>query len=78
LSDLYSGLDAALIFRTTTETNMKPRLHLWTNCLASVALTHEGYVAAVTKAAAGAVAQGFLFADDAAAPINAAQSSAVP
>jgi Alpha/beta hydrolase domain len=37
----------------------------------------EGYVAAVTKAAAGAVAQGFLLADDAAALINAAQASAV-
>ena len=39
--------------------------------------SHEGYVAAVTKAAAGAVAQGFLLADDAAALISAAQASAV-
>jgi hypothetical protein len=39
--------------------------------------THEGYVAAVGKAAARAVAQGFLLPADAAALIDAAQASAV-
>ena len=39
--------------------------------------SHEGYVAAVSKAAARAVAQGFLLDVDAAALINAAQASAV-
>ena len=39
--------------------------------------SHEGYVAAVSKAAARAVAQGFLLDVDASALINAAQASAV-
>ena len=39
--------------------------------------THEGYVAAVTKAAARAVAEGFLLAGDAAGLIEAARGSAV-
>ena len=39
--------------------------------------SHEGYVAAVTKAAARAVAEGFLLPVDAAALIAAAQASAV-
>jgi hypothetical protein len=39
--------------------------------------SHDGYVAAVSKAAARAVAQGFLLPVDAAALIDAAQASAV-
>jgi len=39
--------------------------------------SHEGYVEAVGRAAARAVAEGFLLADDAAALIKAAQASAV-
>ena len=39
--------------------------------------SHDGYVAAVTKAAAGAVAEGFLLPVDANALIQAAQASAV-
>ncbi|MCX7177172.1 MAG: alpha/beta hydrolase domain-containing protein [Proteobacteria bacterium] len=39
--------------------------------------SHDGYVAAVTKAASHAVAEGFLLQPDAAALINAAQASAV-
>lgn len=39
--------------------------------------SHEGYVAAVTKAAARAVAQGFLLPGEATALIDAAQASAV-
>jgi Alpha/beta hydrolase domain len=39
--------------------------------------SHEGYVAAVGKAAAHAIAQGFLLPEDAAALIAAAQASAV-
>ncbi|MDB5883491.1 MAG: hypothetical protein JWP43_3369, partial [Ramlibacter sp.] len=39
--------------------------------------SHEGYVAAVSKAAARAVAEGFLLPTDAAALVTAAQTSAV-
>ena len=39
--------------------------------------SHEGYVGQVTKAAARAVAQGFLLPEDAAALVNAATASAV-
>ena len=39
--------------------------------------SHEGYVAAVAKASARGVAEGFLLQDDATALINAAQASAV-
>ncbi len=39
--------------------------------------SHDGYVAAVTKAAARAMAEGFLLQPDATALINAAQASAV-
>ena len=39
--------------------------------------SHDGYVAAVAKASARAVAEGFLLQDDATALINAAQASAV-
>ena len=39
--------------------------------------SHDGYVAAVTKASARAIVEGFLLPDDAAALVNAAQASAV-
>lgn len=39
--------------------------------------SHEGYVAAVTKAAARAVAEGFLLPVDATALVDAAQTSSV-
>ena len=39
--------------------------------------SHDGYVAAVAKASARAVAEGFLLQDDATALVNAAQASAV-
>ena len=39
--------------------------------------SHDGYIAAVRKAAARALAEGFLLDADAAALINAAEASAV-
>ena len=60
------------VFADERKLNNDPRLSLQERYA-----SHDGYVAAVRKAATHAVAQGFLLDVDATALINAAQASAV-